>query len=415
MQKEEYPRFLILYLGTRRLAALVGERGAEKPKILRFAQTQHAEGFQKGEVTQLDKALQAVEDLLKKLELGEEAFEIPTYVLLSNARLKMTRFSSSIYYQGYPKPVTAQEVRRVVEQTKSVAPLPLDDWVLELVPESFWVNDLEGVENPVGLEAQRLAVTLQIFTTSYAAFRNVSRLFESLELKVEGYFPKTLVLPEGVLNPTEKEGETLILDISDETTHLVLTRENKIVQTKSLEFGSSYFTNRIAEKWHLGPRDAECLLERFGSLEEKLEFGEELIPLVEQNGRGNHQIKRAEFHHAFSRFGEEFMNYLHREVKHFLTQEKLAFPQFVATGGGVKLEGLLDALNQKFGVSVRLGAPRGTEGTPELLRDPSWAGPAGLLNWLGRQENGRPLLSSAKADLFGRTLVQVKDWLAAYF
>ena len=98
VEKTKENRFLVLYLGTRRLAGILAEPGNERPKVLRCAQIQHAEGFQKGEVTQLDKALLSLEELLKRLEMGEEAFEIPAYVLISNTHLKMSRFSSSIYY-----------------------------------------------------------------------------------------------------------------------------------------------------------------------------------------------------------------------------------------------------------------------------------------------------------------------------
>ncbi len=407
-------KILVIYVGSRRLAGIVVEMAGETPRVLRMIQFQHPEGFQKGEATHLDKAFQSMEEMLKRLDLGEEAYEIPAYVLVSHPSLKMTRFSSSITYEGYPRAVTLQEVQRVIEQTRSVALLPLNEWVLQLVPESFWVNDLAGVENPVGLDANRLAVTLQIFTMNYGSFRNLSRIFENLEINVQGYYPKTLVLADGVLNPVEREHETLILDISEEVTHLVLTRGGKLAQTKSLDFGASALTNRIGETWQLGVHDAEVLMDRFGSFQEKTSFGEELIPLTERNGHKNHQIKRSEFHQAFYGFGEKFLSELHQEVTRFLAEEKLAYPYWVVTGRGAKLDGFLDLLGRISSVSVKLGMPRPTQGANELLIDPGWAGTVGLLRWLQRGENFRfPAL--AKDSLFGRTLGQVKEWLTAYF
>lgn len=411
---EQGNRVLVLSIGTRRLAAVVAESAGETSRILRFAQLQHAEGFSKGEVTQYDKALLSVQKVLKRLEMGDDLYEIPAYILLSNSHLKMSRFTSSVYYQGYPRSITPLEVRHVINQTRSVAPLPLEDWILQLVPESFWVNDIKGVENPVGLEAQRLAVTLQIFTTQYASFRNISRLIESLELNIEGYYPKTVVLPSGVLNGAEKAGESFILDISDEVAHLILTREEKIIQTKSLNFGSRFLTNRIAENWKLSLKDAEVLKERFGSLEAKVEFGEELIPLVERNGQHNHPIKRSEFHQAFTGYGEEFFSRIQAEVSAFLDQEKISFPNFVVTGGGVRLDGLLDFLGRKFDAPVRLGTPRSTEGATELSMDPGWSGVVGLLKWLQTDKMFKSEVPG-KENVIGRTFVQVKDWLAAYF
>lgn len=409
---------LILYVGTRRLAGILLEFPPEgenrTPRVLRVGEIQNPEGFQKGGVSQLDKASASAEELLKGLELKEEAAEIPTYVLLSGSSLKMSRFSSSLYFTGYPRVVTSQEVRRVIEQTRNVAPLALDDWVLQAIPESFWVNDLTGIDDPAGLEAQRLAVTLQIFTTDYASFRNLSRIFESLELNLKGYFPKTLALAEGVLNPKEQEGEALVIDFSDEATHLVLTREGRILQARSLALGSRFLTTRVAENWQLGPKDAERLKERFGSLEGSLQFEEELIPLVERNGQSAHPVKRADFHQAFMQFGEELFRRLEKEVTDFLASEKIGHPTLVLTGGGVKLEGLLEFLGRRFNFPLRLGTPRSLEGASELLMDPAWAAPVGLIRWLAKEGSEKGILS-AKTNPLERVLLHAKEWLAAYF
>ena len=405
---------LLLYVGTRRLAGLLVELEGPHPRILRVGEIQSPEGFQKGCVSSLDKALHSLEELLKSLELGEEVLEIPTSVVVSGSSLKMTRFSSSVYFTGYPRVVTSQEVRRVIEQTRSVAPLSLEEWVLQATPESFWVNDLTGIEDPIGLEAQRLAVTLQIFTMNFTLFRNLSRAFETLELNVEGYFPKTLFLAEGVLNANEREGEALVIDFSDEATHLVLTREGKMVQTRTLDLGSRFLTTRVAETWQLGLRDAERLKERFGSLEENLQFGEELVPLVERNGQAAHPIKRAEFHQAFARFGEELFQRIEKEVKDFLAKEKAARPTLVLTGGGVKLEGLLEFLSRRFTFPLRMGTPRPLEGSSEVLMDPAWAGAVGFVRGLAERRNGKGLLA-AKANPLERVFLHAKEWIAAYF
>ena len=411
MNKQLENSALIIYVGTHRLAGVLAE--SDGGRILKTGEIVNPDGFQKGEVAQIEKALISMGDLLNQLELGEAALEIPVYVLLSNSHLKMTRFSTSIYFPGYPRVVTSREVKQVIKQTRNVAPLSLDDWVLQTVPESFWVNDLTGVEDPIGLEAQRLAVSLQIFSTRYAAIRNLSKLFESMELNVRGYFPKTQVLP-GILNAAEKEGEVLVLEFSDDTTHLVLNRDGKLAQTKTLDFGSRFFTQKIAEKWQISMRDAERLKEQFGSLEESLQFGDELIPLVERNGQGNHSIKRSEFHQVFFQLVEEFWNKLKKELDALLEREKAAHCAYILTGGGAKLDGWVEFLSRKLSSRVRLATPRPVEGASSVLLDPSWSGPLELVRWLGET----PLLRNritAKESVVERAILQFKEWLVAYF
>jgi len=414
MPRARTNQLVVFYVGTHRLTGILVERAGDSPRILRFADVCGGDGFQKAGVLHLDKALATVEELLKRLELGETIFEIPAYVLLSGSDLKMSRFSSSLYYTGYPRTVTSNEVRRVIEQTRSVAALPMEDWILQVVPESFWVNDLTGIQDPVGLEAHRLAVTLQIYTAGYARLRNIARVFETFEFNLKGYFPKPLFLPEGVLNSTDRENDALIIDLSDETTHLVLTSEGRILQTKSLDFGSRLLTSRIAETWQLSQRDAQKLKERFGSLEVPPQFGEELIPLVEREGGENGQIRRSQFHEKFLCFGEELGAKIEQEAKFLLQAEKRGFPSLILTGGGARLEGLLEFLGRKLSSSVRLGTPRPVETSVEILMDPAWAGSLGFIRWIcekSRDEN----VGLAKENPFGRAFLQAKEWFAAYF
>ena len=402
---------LIFYVGTSRFAACLAEIGPERSRILRFVQFPEAPGFQKGGVAELDKALATVEEAVKSLELGEDAFEIPTSVILSTPSLKTTRYSSSVYYSGYPRVITSREIRQVVEQTRNVAPLPLQDWILQVVPESFWVNDLLGVVDPVGLEAQRLAVALQIFSVDYSLYRNLSRMFETFEFPLKGYYPKTFFLALGVLNREEGEGEALVIDLADEVTHLVLTREGKIERTKSLDFGGRFLTAKIAERWKIGTADAKRLKERFGTLED-LKSGEELIPLFGERKGGNQQIRRSEFHGAFLKFSEELFSKIQGEIAGLLEDSVRREPRFVLTGGGAKLEGAADFLGRLLAAPVRLGTPRQIEAPVELLLDPAWSAPLGFIRWLSRDMQG---VTPARENALGRVLSHAKEFLTAYF
>ena len=407
-------KILVLYVGTHRLSAILAEITPEGAQILNHAELLDPEGFQAGEVAQIEKALVSTGELISRFELGEEATQIPAYVLLSGPHLKMTPFSSSVYYSGYPRVITTREVQQVIEQTRSVAPLSLEDRILQVAPEFFWVDDLTGVEDPIGLEARRLAVSLQIYSTKYSVFRNLSRLFESLEMNLKGYFPKTLVIPKAVLSLTEREGEALVMDFSDGATHLILNREGKIVRTSSLDLGSRFLTHKIAQTWNVGVRDAQRLKEQFGSLEENLQFREELVPLVERNGQSHHPIKREDFHKKFLGFADELFTRLDQEISGLLASEKMSVPTLVLTGGGVKLDGLLEFLSRRFSFPVRLGTPRQLGGSTGALLDPAWAGPLGLLCHLGETWNERGP-SRGKENVVERALFQFKEWFVAYF
>ncbi len=178
---------IILYIGPEKLIALEGKLEGREPRILRYVVLEDREGFDKGFVKSLDKAAASFEAILKKLFEGSQVpDEFEVSVVLNNPKLRTYSFSSSQYFQGFHRTVSNQEVRSVVRQTRSIATLPLSEFVLQALPESFLVDDREGIRNPLGLEARRLGVTLKIFTMNFEDFKNISKAFEIAEINVKG-------------------------------------------------------------------------------------------------------------------------------------------------------------------------------------------------------------------------------------
>ena len=182
---------IVIYLGTHKLVALAGEVGDGEPRIIRHAEIVNPDGFENGLVTNLERAAASLEALVDSLFSAKDSYgvesprrdvsDIFTYVVLGNVKLKTYRFSSSQYFQGLRRTISSHEIRSVVSQTRSVATLPLSEFVLQAIPETFLVDDTANVTNPLGLEAHRLGVTLKIFTMDFQAFRNISKTFEAAE------------------------------------------------------------------------------------------------------------------------------------------------------------------------------------------------------------------------------------------
>lgn len=406
----------VLYIGTEKLIALEGTLDGREPRILRYAVSEDCDGFEKGFVKSLDKAAASLEALLKKLYEGVQppAEESGVYVVLGNPKLRSYSFSSSQYFQGFHRPVSNQEVRSVIRQTRSIATLPLSEFVLQSIPESFLVDDLEGVRNPLGLEARRLGVTLKIFTMNFEDFRNISRTFELAEIPVKGYFPETLAASSAVLTDQEKEEGALLLDMTEEALFLVLWKNGLLKATRVLETGGRSLTAAIASKWGIEPGDARKVKEQYGSFESEMDFKEELIPLVERGEKGAYSIHRQEFQENFLEFGSAWLSGILAQAEAFSAEEKILHPHYVLTGEGVLMNGFLEFLQSKFSKPARIGLSRRLEVPAELSTNPAFAPALGLFRWLADSlEEQQKLL--APRGFLEKTLVSAKDWFSAYF
>ncbi len=404
---------IVFYVGSRKLVALAGTLSGTEPRILSHAIQKHPAGFEKGFVVSLDKAAASIESVLESLLPGRDHAEISASVVLGNGKLKTYHFASSQYFET-ARTLSALEVRSVINQTKTVATLPLTECVLQAMPESFTVNDLAGIRDPLGLEAARLGVDLKIFTMNHQEFKNIANAFEAAEISVKGFYPKTLTVSEAVLTEREKEEGVLVIDIADDAVQLVVWKAGRLLGTHSLPLGSRVLTEKVAQEWGIENHDAEKVKEQYGSLQPDIKYGDELIPLVERKGKGAFTVQRSAFHEKFSELAKAWITEILGQAEVFAQNQKTLYPHYVFTGGGTALEGFLECLQKQFSRDARLGASHKVEAPHELLVDTSLAPALGMYRWLAANGSAQSRMTAPTGTL-QKTLATAKSWFSNYF
>ncbi len=407
---------VVYYVANQMIAAFAGKAEGGVAKVERFTIRREPEGFENGLVTDLDRAIRSIEALNETLfpAAAAKEEEISACVVLANSKLRTYTFSSSQYYQGQQRAVTVQEVRSVVDQTRSVATLPLSEFVLQAIPESFLVNDLEGVQNPLGLEAYRLGVQLKIHTMNFQDFKNISRVFEAADVRVQGYYPKTLTLSEAVLSDQEKEEGVLLVDIAEDALQMVLWKDGNLTASKSVPAGAGALSRQMAQEWQIDLHDAFKVKEAYGSWMPAEEFTEELIPLVERNGKGHHSIKRRDFQEKFRGFSKAWLGEVLEQARAFGREHHMQHPHYVFTGSAAAADGFLDFLHQSFEQPARTGVTKKVEAPQEILMDPALAGALGMFRWLSNQEPDQKKYAVSQGFV-QRTLSTAREWFFATF
>ena len=405
---------IVLYLGSHKIVAFEGTIDGNEPRILRHAVMRKPEGFEKGFVTNIEQAAASIQSLLKLFVPARESEGLSCYVVLGNSKLNTYGYSSSPYFQGVQRTITAQDIRQVVDQTRSVATLPLSEFVLQAFPESFMVNDTDGIRNPLRLEAHRLGVNLKIYTMNFQDFKNLVRVFEALEIEVAGFFPNSLTVSEAVLKDQEKEDGVILVDMADDSTQLILWKGGNLCETRALSgFGGVYLSNQMAAEWGIDPHDAQKVKERYASLSEE-SFGEELIPLVARNGVSASTLKRQIFHEKFCVQAEKWLAEIFAAAEELAKDHKIHHPYYVLTGGGSSLDGLTEFTQKKFSKSIRLGRTAKVEAAHELLVDLSLCGALGMFRWLGTNLSKQAQFFAPKGFI-QKTLASARDWFFATF
>lgn len=409
----------VIYLGASEITVLTGSVDAE-PRLLRHKRMDRPEGFSSGLVTNLDRAAASLESLIQGI--ASENSSLPSrlpratasYVVLGNSKIKTYTFASSQYYHGFRRTITPYEVQSVIEQTKSVATLPLNEFVLQVVPVSFVVNDLEDVDDPIGLDAQRLGVMLKIFTMPFEDFKNISRALELAEIPVKAFYPKTLTASQAVLTEKEKEEGTLLLDIDASNVYITYWKKGEMVDSRMSPYGHAFLTSAIAKKWEVSFEDAEHIKTRFVSFLKEATFGDELIPLIVREGKEHRHISRQDFHQALHEFSKEWLSKVFDDAQKFASDEKIFYPNYVLTGGGSAFDGLIEFIQEEFALPVRLGYSKNIGADYSSRVDLSFTASLGMLSWLAYEHREKAHLTQPHGIL-SRTFESARSWFATYF
>jgi len=111
----------VIFVGTRKLAVFHGSLGENDPSIFRHVIINQPAGFQSGFVTHLDQAALSIQRAFDQLNIQTPLAETACHIVFGNSKLRSYRCSSSQYFQGSQRTVSASDVRAIVRQTRSVA------------------------------------------------------------------------------------------------------------------------------------------------------------------------------------------------------------------------------------------------------------------------------------------------------
>src|SRR5205823_1308276 len=164
---------------------------------------------------------------------------------------------------GRDKEVSEADVDRVVDAARAIN-LPQDREIIHVLPQTFTVDDGDGVREPVGMSGVRLEVECHIITGAITSVQNVVRSVNRAGLTVQDIVLEPLASAEAVLSADEKELGVLLIDIGGGTADAALFREGAIWHTAILPLGGDHITNDIAVGLRTPIADAEDLKKRYG-------------------------------------------------------------------------------------------------------------------------------------------------------
>ncbi|MFQ5896932.1 MAG: cell division protein FtsA [Candidatus Methylomirabilia bacterium] len=402
-----------LDVGTTKICAIVAELMPYGGLNIIGVGQSPSRGLRKGVVVNIDSTVEAIRSAVAEAE-QLAGLEIESVVAgVAGGHIRGINSRGVVAVSGKGREVSATDVERALEAARAIN-LPPDREVIHVLPQTFVVDDQDGIKEPLGMSGVRLEVEVHIVTGAVTGIQNVIRSVNRAGLAVQDIVLEPLASSQAVLSADENELGVLLIDIGGGTTDVALFHDGAVWHTSVLALGGDHITNDIAVGLRTPVAEAEELKRRDGCALTALVSDEETVEVASVGGRKARVLSRQVLSEIIQPRVEEIFTLVARELARTGLQDA-ATAGVVVTGGTSLMEGVLELAEQVFDLPVRRGVPDGVGGLGDVVRSPIFATGVGLALH-GAEVRGR---AASPNGSDGRLLQwirrRMRDWFSEIF
>ena len=344
-------------------------------------------GMRKGVIADLDRAVNSIKKAVEEAENVAQAPVEHAFVGVAGSHVRGVNSHGGISLGTRSREISREDVRQSVEKARSIA-MPDDREALHLLPQEFIVDGQGGVHDPAGLMGRKLEVRVHVVTAGATAAQNVVTAVNRAGIHVDDTVFEALACADSVLQTDERELGVCLLDIGAGSSDLIVYFEGVVIHTGVIPIGGDHFTNDVAVGFSTPIPDAENIKKMFGcAVVTRIPSGNEIeVPTVgERPSRMMQQRMLGEILEPRSR---ELMELLRDHLRQAGILDLLG-AGVVFTGGGARLNSLLEVADDILRRPVRLGYPVPIAKLPSNLLEPEFSTAIGMVLYGHRARQAR--------------------------
>jgi cell division protein FtsA len=361
--------------------------------------TYQSKGLKKGVVVNIDSTVQSIQRAIEEAQLMAGCSVESVYAGIAGSHIRSLNSHGIVAIRD--REVYSQDVDRVIDAAKAMA-IPADQKILHVLPQEFIIDTQEGVKEPLGMSGVRLEAKVHMVTGAVNAAQNIEKCIERCGLTVNGVILEQLASSYSVLSDDERDLGVCLIDIGGGTTDIAIFTNGAIRHTAVIPIAGDQVTNDIAMALRTPTQNAEDIKVRYACALTQLAKVDEVIKVPGVGEKPERELSRQTLAEVVEPRYDELFRLVQAELRRSGFEDLIA-SGIVLTGGGAKMEGLIELAEEIFHMPVSLGAPRNVAGLKDIVRNPVYATSVGLLQYGLDQEKDRPSkLSGRKSSMFAR-------------
>ena len=372
-------------LGSFRVSAMVAGLSDTGEMVVLGSGHRASQGIRRGYVTDMAAATYAVRDAVERAEKMANTSVPSVWVGCSGAGLASQTAQVEIDIGG--RRIEQDDIDQLLFAGRDVIQ-PDGRMVLHAQPAHYTLDGANGVADPKGLHAERLAVDIHVMLADGAPVRNITEAVQSAHLDVEAVVASPIAGGYACLTAEERDLGVALVELGAEVTNVSVHAAGMLVGLASIPVGSGDITDAIASAFGIRRFQAERLKCVHGSAIASPADHREMVPVnapgeeatgpVARHADDKNRIPRAELISVITLQLGQLMEDVSKSLK------ALGFTgqrgqQVVLTGGGAELVGLADYAQAALGRPVRIGNTPKLKGLAESHVKPGFATLAGLV------------------------------------
>lgn len=395
-------------VASTKIITCVGKWDGANPDIVGIGVSEN-QGIRKGVIVDIEETVSAISASLEEAERMSGVPVSLAVVGLTGSHIESEEVNGIIAINKPDGEITKEDVDRALEAARAIASKP-NRHILHVLPKTFVIDGREETKDPVGLTGMRLEVIANIVTASVGAVKTLTRAIDQAGIGVAEIVFSPLASAGLILSKRQMEIGVILVDIGACSTSYVVYEEGEVLHCGVIPIGSSHITNDIAIGLRTNIDLAEKIKVKFGyAVPDKVNEREEIdFSKLDKGETGTAEAK------YIAEIIEARLNEIFLIIKNNLSNLSLSgnLPAgVVLSGGGAKIEGILDLVKETLHLPAQVGKPIvEISGLIDKIDDPVYATSIGLM-LMGKHKLGGGTSFDFNVDNLGGVIERVRSVL----
>jgi cell division protein FtsA len=376
-QPSEQQLIAALDIGSSKVSALIVTPGEDGRLTVLGTGQRESRGVKRGYITDMAASEFAVREAVELAERMSGVTVDDVWASYGAGGLVSDLANVEVELGGHP--VEQSDINELLNAGKSAIDRN-GQVVLHAHPALYTIDRAQGVQQPIGLHANRLGVDIHVIAADPAPLRNIDTVIRSAHLGVKAIVASPIAAALACLSSEERELGVALVELGADVTNVSVHFGGMLVGLRSIPLGAHDITNDIACAFGVQRRDAERLKCFYGSAMTSPRDNHEMIEASQigaEPGAEPLKITRAQLMMVIRQRVEEVTGEIEAALK------GLGFTgpvgrQVVLTGGGAELKNVADYMQGVLGRAVRVGRPKQITGLPDAHSGPAFSTLVGL-------------------------------------